>query len=467
MLEIIAEKNGKRTGKLKTKNGEINTPFFMPIATKGAVKNVSVEDLRALGAQIVLGNTYHLWLRPGDDLIAKAALPRHSGAKAGGLHAFMNWNGPILTDSGGFQVFSLGARAAKRFGKSGVHPVKSGKAGAKQFNRVKLTEEGVEFVDPIDGKKYFMSPEKSIDIQLNLGSDMIMVLDECPPYPCSYEYARQSMELTIRWAKRCKEHFHKMVNSKSETRNSKQIPNSKSQIPNDTCHSERSEESRTIEVGAEKNEIPRQARNDSNPDRPLLFAIVQGSVYEDLRKECARRLVEIGFDGFAIGGVAVGEPRKHLYEILDWVVSELPEDKPRYLMGLGKPEELVAAVKAGMDMFDCVIPTREGRHGRLFRWKESNFESNPNNQITKEIKNNDNRLQITDNLNFYDTINIGNEEYREDFSPIDQNCDCYTCQSYTKAYLRHLLRTDEPLFLRLASIHNLRFYHKLMEILRG
>ncbi|HBP00646.1 MAG TPA: tRNA guanosine(34) transglycosylase Tgt [Candidatus Moranbacteria bacterium] len=441
MLEIEHKIGNRRVGKFATRNGEIKTPFFMPIATKGAVKNVSVEDLKDLGAQIVLGNTYHLWLRPGDGLIAKA----------GDLHRFMNWNGPILTDSGGFQVFSLGARAEKNFGKSGV----------------KLTEEGVEFVDPIDGKKYFMSPEKSIDIQLNLGSDMIMVLDECPPYPCSYEYARQSMELTIRWAKRCKEHFHKMVNSKSETRNSKQIPNSKSQIPNDTCHSERSEESRTIEVGAEKNEIPRQARNDSNPDRPLLFAIVQGSVYEDLRKECARRLVEIGFDGFAIGGVAVGEPRKHLYEILDWVVSELPEDKPRYLMGLGKPEELVAAVKAGMDMFDCVIPTREGRHGRLFRWKESNFESNPNNQITKEIKNNDNRLQITDNLNFYDTINIGNEEYREDFSPIDQNCDCYTCQSYTKAYLRHLLRTDEPLFLRLASIHNLRFYHKLMEILRG
>ncbi|HAV11603.1 MAG TPA: tRNA guanosine(34) transglycosylase Tgt [Candidatus Moranbacteria bacterium] len=439
MLEIKRKIENRRVGKLTTRNGEINTPFFMPIATKGAVKNVSVEDLKELGAQIVLGNTYHLWLRPGDDLIAKA----------GDLHKFMNWDGPILTDSGGFQVFSLGARAAKNFGKSGV----------------KLTEEGVEFIDPIDGKKYFMSPEKSIDIQLNLGSDMIMVLDECPPFPCSYEYARQSMELTIRWAKRCKEHFERKVISKSQFPISNEIQNSK-------CHSGLDPESRSVS-GAKK--ILNQVQDDKIVDRPMLFAIVQGSVYEDLRKECAQRLVEIGFDGFAIGGVAVGEPRKHLYEILDWVVSELPEDKPRYLMGLGKPEELVAAVRAGMDMFDCVIPTREGRHGRLFRWKKpnfefriSNFESNSNDRISNDIKKSDNRLPVTDNLDldFYETINIGNEEFREDFSPIDQNCDCYTCKSYTKAYLRHLLRTDEPLFLRLASIHNLRFYHKLMENLR-
>ncbi|KKW05534.1 MAG: Queuine tRNA-ribosyltransferase, partial [Candidatus Moranbacteria bacterium GW2011_GWE1_49_15] len=330
MLEIEHKIGNRRVGKFATRNGEIKTPFFMPIATKGAVKNVSVEDLKDLGAQIVLGNTYHLWLRPGDGLIAKA----------GDLHRFMNWNGPILTDSGGFQVFSLGARAEKNFGKSGV----------------KLTEEGVEFVDPIDGKKYFMSPEKSIDIQLNLGSDMIMVLDECPPFPATEEYVKKSLELTTRWAARCFSYFHKRIKEDKEK----------------------------YEKG-----------------RPLLFCIVQGGVYENLRKESARQLASLdfeklggpkeGWDGFAIGGVAVGEPRKHLYEILDGVVSELPEDKPRYLMGLGKPEELVAAVEAGMDMFDCVIPTREGRHGRLFRWKESNFESNPNNQITKEIKNNDNR----------------------------------------------------------------------------
>lgn len=376
----VKSKNGqRRVGELATMHGIIKTPFFMPIATKGAVKNLSPEDLRELGAQIVLGNTYHLWLRPGDELIAKA----------GGLHQFMNWNGPILTDSGGFQVFSLGARAAKKFGSSGV----------------KLSEKGVEFIDPIDGKKHFMSPEKSIEIQLNLGSDMIMVLDECPPFPCSHEEARKSMELTLRWASRCKEYFESRFGSANQI--------VKSQI-----------------------------------SRPLLFGIVQGGVYEDLRKECARRLIELGFDGYAIGGVAVGEPRKHLYEILDWVMPLLPEDKPRYLMGLGKPNEMVAAVNSGIDMFDCVIPTREGRHGRLFKWKDNC----DGNDLDRE---------------FYETINIGNEEFREDFTPIDSNCKCYTCKNYSKAYLRHLLKTNEPLFLRLSSIHNLFFYHQLMDLLGG
>lgn len=359
---------------MKTRNGEINTPFFMPIATKGAVKNIYPEELRLLGAEIVLGNTYHLWLRPGDDLIKKA----------GGLHKFMNWDGPILTDSGGFQVFSLGIRAEKKFGTSGV----------------KLSEEGVEFVDPLDGKKYFMSPEKSIEIQLNLGSDIIMVLDECPPFPCSYEYAKNSLELTTRWAARCKLFFDKYISENKE----KYING-----------------------------------------RPLLFAIIQGSIYEDLRRESARQLIELNFDGYAIGGVAVGEPREKMSDILNWVAPILPADKPRYLMGLGRPEELVAAVNAGMDMFDCVIPTREGRHGRLFIWKKD-FDSL--------------------NSSFYETINIGNEEFREDFSPVDEKCDCHTCKNYTKAYLRHLLKINEPLFLRLASVHNLRFYLKLMQILQ-
>ncbi len=372
MFSLTKKIEKRRVGKLKTRNGEIDTPFFMPIATKGAVKNVSVEDLCELEAQIVLGNTYHLWLRPGDDLIAKA----------GDLHKFMNWNGPILTDSGGFQVFSLGAKAKEKYGVNGV----------------KLTEEGVEFIDPVDGKKYFMSPEKSIDIQLNLGSDIIMVLDECPPYPATHEYVEKSLNLTTRWAKRCLEYF----------------------------------EIKTKDLPKEK--------------RPLLFAIIQGGIYEDLRKESARQLTQMNFDGFAIGGVAVGEPRKHLYEILDWVVPLLPEDKPRYLMGLGKPEELVSAVNAGMDMFDCVIPTREGRHGRLFRWKKDH----------KKLSG-----------DFYETINIGNEEFREDFSAIDEYCDCYTCKNYSKAYLRHLLKTSEPLFLRLASIHNLRFYLRLMNSMKN
>ena len=390
MFELITKFDDRRVGNLHTQNGVIHTPFFMPIATKGAVKNISPEDLRDLGAEIVLGNTYHLWLRPGDELIAKA----------GGLHRFMNWDGPILTDSGGYQVFSLGARAKEKYGSSGV----------------KLSEKGVKFIDPLNGNRHFMTPEKSIDIQLNLGSDMIMVLDECPPYPCSHEKARKSMELTLRWAKRGVEHFQERMKSFE---------------------------------GSEKG-------------RPLLFCIVQGSVYEDLRKECAKRLIEIGisakggpdsgWDGYAIGGVAVGEPRKHLYEILQWVTPLLPEDKPRYLMGLGKPEELVRAVQAGMDMFDCVIPTREGRHGRLFRWKDGvNF------QISNYKK----------DESFYETINISNEKFKEDFTSIDPQCDCYTCRNFTKAYLNHLLRTNEPFFLKLATVHNLNFYLRLMNLLKN
>lgn len=404
MLELLSKKNKKRVGLLKTKSGVIKTPFFMPIATKGAVKNMAPEDLKAIGAQIVLGNTYHLWLRPGDELIARA----------GGLHEFMNWNGPILTDSGGYQVFSLGARAKQNFGASGVV----------------LSEKGVEFADPLNGSRHFMSPEKSIEIQLNLGSDMIMVLDECPPYPATHEYVQKSLELTTRWAARCFAYFHKKIK-----------------------------------------ENPEKYANG----RPLLFCIVQGGIYEDLRKESARQLASIdfealggpssGWDGWAIGGVAVGEPRKHLYEILDWVVPLLPEDKPRYLMGLGKPEELVAAVEAGMDMFDCVIPTREGRHGRLFCWrKKSNFQFPiSNDQISKQYSGSNSDDPMT--KDFYKTINIANEQFREDFSPIDKECDCYACKNYTRAYMHHLLRTDEPLFLKLASVHNLRFYHELMEFL--
>jgi len=253
MFEIKSKLEKRRIGILKTKNGDINTPFFMPIATKGAVKNILPEEIKKIGAEIVLGNTYHLWLRPGDETIKKA----------GGLHKFMDWDGPILTDSGGFQVFSLGARAKEKFGKSGV----------------RLSEKGVYFSDPENGKKYFMSPEKSIEIQLNLGSDIIMVLDECPPFPCDYQYAKKSLELTARWAKRCLEYF--------------------------------------------------QEKTGNMKKKPLLFAIVQGSVYEDLRKESARQLVAMNFDGYAIGGVAVGEPREKMYEILNWVLPILPEDKPR------------------------------------------------------------------------------------------------------------------------------------------
>jgi queuine tRNA-ribosyltransferase len=366
-MDIISKKKNLRIGKLQTKKGEINTPFFMPIATKGAVKNITPQELREIGAEIVLGNTYHLWLHPGDELIKKA----------GDLHQFMNWNGPILTDSGGFQVFSLGARAKKNYGKSGV----------------KLSDEGVQFIDHESGQKYFLAPEKSIEIQLNLGSDIIMVLDECPPFPCTRKEAEKAVERTIQWAKRCQDYFKKEL----------------------------------------------KARNFKSEANPLLFAIVQGGVYQDLREYCAKELVKLEFDGYAIGGVAVGEPREKMREVLDWVLPILPEEKPRYLMGLGRPEEIVFAVEAGIDMFDCVIPTREGRHGRLFLRKEG-FE--------------------------YETININNEKFKEDFLPVDAHCDCLLCKNYTRAYLRHLFAVGEPLVMRLASLHNLKFYLDLMKDLR-
>ncbi len=391
-----------RTGKIRTKSGTVKTPFFMPIATKGAVKHISPEEIKQIGYELVLGNTYHLWLRPGDDLISRA----------GGLYKFMNWNGSILTDSGGFQVFSLGARAEKTFGSSGV----------------KLTEEGAKFIDHTNGNKYMLTPEKSIDIQLNLGSDIIMCLDECPSYPCSYENTDKSLELTTRWAKRCFEYFHKKIGENSD-----------------------------------------KYKNG----RPRLFCIVQGSVYEELRKKSAQQLLSIdfeklggpkdGWDGFAIGGVAVGEPRERLYEILKWVVPVLPKNKPRYLMGLGNPEEIVSAVCAGVDMFDCVIPTREGRHGRIFRWNKE-FQDAKIEALKENIIRDKNGKTISD---FYETINITNKKFKENFSPIDENCDCYACKHYSKAYIKHLFKVNEAFALRLVSIHNLSFYYQLMQKLRS
>ena len=270
-----------RIGKLKTPNGVINTPFFMPIATRGTVKGLSTADMKNSGAQILLSNTYHLMLRPGEKLMKKYR----------GLHKFMNWQKPILTDSGGYQVFSLAKHR-------------------------KITEQGAYFRDPQNGDDYFLSPEKAIDLQLIIGSDIIMVLDECPPYPCSAKYAKKSLELTAKWADRSKKYFQRKIKNKKNT--------------------------------------------------PLLFVITQGSVYKDLRQESARQSVKLDFDGYAIGGVAVGEPREKMKKVLEWVLPELPQNKPRYLMGLGRPEEIVMAVKNGIDMFDCVIPTREARHGRLY-----------------------------------------------------------------------------------------------------
>ncbi len=343
-LKHICKQTGARYGILHTPHGDVETPMFMPVGTLATVKGISPEELYAMKSQVILSNTYHLWLRPGEDIVAKA----------GGLHQFMNYKGPMLTDSGGFQVFSLGKTR-------------------------KIEEEGVYFKSILDGSNLFLSPEKAIDIQNKLGADMIMSLDECAPYPCTHEYMKNSVERTIRWAKRGKE-AHK------------------------------------------------------NTDKQALFGIVQGGAFEDLREQCAKALVEMDFPGYSIGGTSVGEPKDVMYKMVEDAIKWLPEDKPRYLMGVGNPIDLIECAMRGIDMFDCVLPTRVARHGAL--------------------------------MTSHGRININNEKYKEDFTPLDDRCDCYTCKNYTKAYLRHLHKTDELFGKRLLSIHNVRFLLKLAEDIR-
>lgn len=360
-----SKKSYARLTELNLAHGKVHGPFFMTIATRGAVKNVSIDELDGLGAEIILSNTYHLLLRPGMKLMKKY----------GGLHSFMQWKKPILTDSGGFQVFSLGKHR-------------------------KINDIGVNFHDPQNGNKYFLTPESVVEIQNVIGSDIMMTLDECPPYPCSETYARESLERTTRWAQRCK---------------------------------------KRIDMLRKKNIIAK---------KQLLLAIVQGSVYENLRKKSARDLVSRNFDGYAVGGVAVGEPREKMKDILSWVVPELPEKKARYLMGVGRPEEIVEAVMMGIDMFDCVIPTREARHGRLYLW-------NPKISFEKWLR--------SRKGSFYITIDIAKAQFANDTSPINSN----KLKKYTKAYLHHLFRTNEGLGLRLASMNNISFYLELMEKIRS
>lgn len=303
------------------------------------------EEVRATGAEILLGNTFHLWLRPGQEIMRQH----------GDLHDFMQWHRPILTDSGGFQVFSLGKLR-------------------------KITEEGVKFQNPINGERIFLSPEKSMEIQYDLGSDIVMIFDECTPYPATFDYAKKSMEISLRWAKRSRERFDELGNKNA------------------------------------------------------LFGIVQGSTFEDLRKLSIEGLINIGFDGYAVGGLAVGEPKEDMHRILAYVCPQLPADKPRYLMGVGKPEDLVEGVRRGIDMFDCVMPTRNARNGHLF----------VSNGIVK----------------------IRNAKYRNDTTSLDPECDCYTCKHYTKAYLYHLDKCGEILGARLNTIHNLHYYQRLMAQIR-
>lgn len=330
-----------RAGKIETNYGTVETPMFMPVGTRATVKMLTPDELKEMHSGVILANTYHLWLRPGEDLIKKA----------GGLHRFMNYDGPILTDCGGFQVFSL---------------VK---------NKKDITEEGVKFKSHIDGTKLFLTPEKSIEIQNKLDSDIAMSFDECPPYPVSYDYMKESVERTLRWARRCKK--------------------------------------------VHKNEMQ------------SLFGIVQGGEFEDLRKYSAEETVKIGFDGYAIGGTSVGEDKPTMYKMIDYAIKYLPEDKARYLMGVGDPVDMLEAIERGIDMMDCVLPTRIARHGNAF---------------TKDGK-----------------MNIRNAKYKEDFTPIEEDCDCYACKNFTKAYIRHLILVDESLGGRLLSIHNIRFLIKLTE----
>ncbi|HQN65406.1 MAG TPA: tRNA guanosine(34) transglycosylase Tgt [Methylophilus sp.] len=335
--------NLARRGTLTLAHGQVQTPAFMPVGTYGTVKAMSPQELEEIGAHICLGNTFHLWLRPGLDVIAAH----------GGLHKFMGWDKPILTDSGGFQVWSLG-------------------------DLRKISEEGVKFRSPINGDSCFLTPEESMRIQRVLNSDIVMIFDECTPYPATHEQARKSMELSLRWAKRSK-----------------------------TAHA-------------------------GNPN--ALFGIVQGGMYEDLRDISLNGLKEIDFDGFAIGGLSVGEPKEDMLRILAHTAPQLPADKPRYLMGVGTPEDLVDAVSFGIDMFDCVMPTRNARNGWLFTQ--------------------------------YGDVKIKNASYKNDTRPLDEDCQCYTCRNFTRAYLHHLFRVGEILGARLNTIHNLHYYQFLMQGMR-
>lgn len=333
-----------RLGILETQHGKVETPVFMPVGTQATVKTMTPHELIDAGAEIILSNTYHLYLRPGSDLVKEA----------GGLHQFMSWKRPVLTDSGGFQVFSLGKLR-------------------------KISEEGVKFRSHLDGSKHFISPEKSIEIQMELGADIAMVFDECVPYPADYDYVKKSKDLTYRWAKRC------------------------------------------------------QTRHDRSDQS--LFGIVQGGMYHDLRKASAYELGELDFPGYGIGGLSVGEPKDLMYEVLDELIPHMPQDKPRYLMGIGSPDCLVEGVFRGVDMFDCVLPTRIARHGTV----------------------------MTRNGN----LTVRNQPFARDFMPIEDDCPCYTCQNYSRAYIRHLLKAKEILGMRLASIHNVAFLLRLMNDVRN
>ncbi len=343
-IDIKDTSSSARLGRMHLAHGQVDTPVFMPVGTQATVKTMTPEELYEIGADIILSNTYHLYLRPGEDLVARA----------GGLHQFMNWKRNILTDSGGFQVFSLSKLR-------------------------KINDEGVEFQSHIDGSRHFLTPARVMEIEQKLGADIAMCFDECAPFPCSFEEARRAVERTTLWAKKCRD-VHK------------------------------------------------------RPDQAL-FGIVQGNVFPELRSQSAEELVQLDFPGYAIGGLSVGEPKHNMYEILEHLHPLLPEDKPRYLMGVGEPEDLIEGVKRGVDMFDCVLPTRLARHGTAYTHRGK--------------------------------LTVRNASCAEDFSPLDDKCDCYVCRSYSRAYIRHLIKAEEILAHRLLSYHNVFFLAKLMENVRN
>jgi len=348
-FELLNTDGPRRRGQISFPRGTIQTPAFMPVGTAATVKSMTPEDVESVGAEIILGNTFHLMLRPGMEVIAV-----HKG-----LHNFMHWDKPILTDSGGFQVFSLGELR-------------------------KITEQGVTFASPVDGSKVFMGPEESMQVQRTLGSDIVMIFDECTPYPATETEARISMELSLRWAQRSKEEFQRLA--------------------------------------------------PQGEDSSALFGIIQGGMYPELRDISLKGLADIGFDGYAIGGLSVGEPKEEMIKILEHTTPRMPQDKPRYLMGVGRPEDIVEAVRRGVDMFDCVMPTRNARNGHLFTHQG--------------------------------VVKIRNQKHQFDTRPLDETCGCYTCQNYSRSYLRHLDKSNEMLGARLNTLHNLYYYQELMQGIR-
>jgi queuine tRNA-ribosyltransferase len=386
-FSLLKQDNTARRGTLRLAHGEVQTPAFMPVGTYGAVKTLTPAEVRESGAHILLGNTFHLWLRPGLEIIAAH----------GGLHEFMGWDGPILTDSGGFQVWSLGKLR-------------------------KITEEGVNFRSPVNGDLCMLTPEESMRIQKVLNSDIVMVFDECTPYPATRQEAEESMRMSLRWARRSKDEFDCLANISIAEAMAMQGGN---ESATQTVH----------EVRQGAGEAANAAASSHMQQGNALFGIIQGGMYEDLRDISLQGLMEIGFHGYAIGGLSVGEPKEDMLRILAHTAPKMPQERPRYLMGVGTPEDLVAAVALGIDMFDCVMPTRNARNGWLFTQ--------------------------------YGDIKLKNARYKADTQPLDNDCGCYTCRNFSRAYLQHLHRVGEILGSRLNTIHNVYYYQQLMTSMRA